>query len=110
MGSTISQRIVDAMPWLDDVSEAVQPRVREAVERSGTTVRNALDGVPMELPLHPALTDVPMGAWTAALVFDGLDLATGSRAMRNAAEASLAIGVAGGIAAAATGLSDWRYL
>ena len=110
MGSTISQRIVDAMPWLDDVSEAVQPKVREAVEKSGTTARNVLDGVPMELPLHPALTDVPMGAWTAALVFDGCDLATNSRAMRNAADASLALGVAGGVAAAATGLSDWRDL
>ncbi len=110
MGSTISQRIVDAMPWLDNVSEAVQPRVREAVERNGTTVRNVLDGVPMELPLHPALTDVPLGAWTGALIFDGLDVATGSKAMRNAADASLALGVAGGFAAAATGLSDWRYL
>ncbi|MDQ3236370.1 MAG: hypothetical protein M3Q54_02395, partial [Actinomycetota bacterium] len=72
MGSTLSQRIVDSLPWLDDISEAVQPGVREAVEKSGTTVRNVLDGAPMELPLHPALTDVPIGAWTAALVFDGL--------------------------------------
>jgi nitrite reductase/ring-hydroxylating ferredoxin subunit/uncharacterized membrane protein len=110
MSSTISQRIVDALPGLDGVSEAVQPKVREAVEGSGTTVRNVLDGTPMELPLHPALTDVPIGAWTAALVFDGLDIATGSRAMRNAADASLAVGVAGGLAAAVTGLSDWRYL
>ena len=110
MGSTLSQRIVDSLPWLDDISEAVQPGVREAVEKSGTTVRNVLDGAPMELPLHPALTDVPIGAWTAALVFDGLDLATGSKAMRNAADASLAVGVAGGLAASVTGLSDWRYL
>ena len=110
MGSTITQRIVDAMPWLDDVAEAVQPRVRGVVGKSNTTGRNVLDGVPIEVPLHPALTDVPLGAWTAALVFDGLDVATGSRAIRNAADASLAFGVAGGVAAAATGLSDWRYL
>jgi nitrite reductase/ring-hydroxylating ferredoxin subunit/uncharacterized membrane protein len=110
MGSTISQRIVDAMPWLDNVSEAVQPRGRGAVEKNGTTVRNVLDGVPMQLPLHPALTDVPLGAWTGALIFDGLDVVTGSKAMRNAADASLVLGVAGGFAAAATGLSDWRYL
>ena len=110
MGSTISQRIVDAMPWLDSVSDAVQPKVNKAVEESGMTARNVLDGVPMEVPLHPALTDVPLGAWTAALVFDGLDAVTGSRAMRNAADASLALGIAGGIAAAVAGLSDWRYL
>lgn len=110
MGSTISQRIVESLPFLDGVSDRVQPKVREAVEAGGTTARNVLDGTPMELPLHPLLTDVPAGSWTAALVFDGVDLATGSRAARNAADASLALGIAGAFAAAVTGLSDWRYL
>lgn len=110
MARTISQRIVDAMPFLDGVSESIQPKVREAVEAGGTTARNVLDGVWFEAPLHPVLTDVPIGSWTAALVFDGLDALSGSRAMRNAADASLAFGVASGFAAAAVGLSDWRYL
>ena len=110
MGATISQRIVDALPFLDKVAEAVQPKVQEAVDAGGTTARNALDGTWIEVPLHPALTDVPVGSWTAALVFDGLDLATDSRAMRNAADASLAFGVLGALGAAVTGLSDWRYL
>jgi nitrite reductase/ring-hydroxylating ferredoxin subunit/uncharacterized membrane protein len=110
MARTVSQRIVDALPWLDAVAERVQPKVREAVEAGGTPVRNALDGTPIEIPLHPALTDVPVGSWTAALVFDGLDATTGSRAMRNAADATLVVGVFGGVAAAVTGLSDWRYL
>jgi hypothetical protein len=30
--------------------------------------------------------------------------------MKNAADASIAVGVVGGIGAAVTGLSDWRYL
>jgi len=110
MGATLMQRIVDALPFLDRVAEGVQPRVQEAVEAGGTTARNVLDGVWFEAPLHPALTDVPIGSWTAALVFDGLDLATDSRAMKNAADASIAVGVVGGIGAAVTGLSDWRYL
>ncbi len=110
MGATLTQRIVDALPFLDRVAQDVQPRVQEAVEAGGTTARNVLDGVWFEAPLHPALTDVPIGSWTAALVFDGLDAATGSRAMKNAADASLAVGVVGALAAATTGLSDWRYL
>jgi nitrite reductase/ring-hydroxylating ferredoxin subunit/uncharacterized membrane protein len=110
MGSTLSQRVVEAVPLLDRIADAVQPEVQRAVEAGGTTVRNVLDGTPLELPLHPALTDVPVGAWTAAITFDALDIATGSRAMRNAADATLALGVAGGFAAAATGFSDWRYL
>jgi nitrite reductase/ring-hydroxylating ferredoxin subunit/uncharacterized membrane protein len=110
MPETLMQRIVDALPFLDRVAESVQPKVQEAVEAGGTTARNTLDGVWFEAPLHPALTDVPVGSWTAALVFDGLDAATGSRAMKNAADASLAVGVAGALGAAVTGLSDWRYL
>jgi nitrite reductase/ring-hydroxylating ferredoxin subunit/uncharacterized membrane protein len=110
MAETLTQRIVEAMPFLDRIADAVQPEVQKAVGAGGTTVRNVLDGTPLELPLHPALTDVPLGAWTAAITFDALDIATGSRAMRNAADATLALGVAGGFAAAATGLSDWRYL
>ena len=110
MGATLTQRIVDALPFLDRVAEGVQPKVEETVEAGGTTARNVLDGVWFEAPLHPALTDVPIGSWTAAFVFDGLDLATDSRAMKNAADASIAVGVVGGIGAAVTGLSDWRYL
>lgn len=110
MGATLSQRIVDAVPFLDRISDNVQPKVQEVIEAGGTTVRNVLDGVWFGSPLHPALTDVPVGSWTAALVFDGLDIATGRTAMRNAADAAVAVGVAGGFAAAAVGLSDWRYL
>ncbi len=110
MGATLSRRIVDALPFLDKISEVVQPKVQEAVDAGGTTARNALDGTWLESPLHPALTDVPVGSWTAALVFDGLDVVSDSRAMRNAADASLAFGVLGALGAAITGISDWRYL
>jgi nitrite reductase/ring-hydroxylating ferredoxin subunit/uncharacterized membrane protein len=110
MGETISERIVDALPFLDRIADGVQPKVQEAVDAGGTTARNVLDGVWFEAPLHPALTDVPIGSWTAASIFDGLDAATGSRAMKNAADASLVVGVVGALAAATTGLSDWRYL
>jgi nitrite reductase/ring-hydroxylating ferredoxin subunit/uncharacterized membrane protein len=110
MAETLMQRIVDALPFLDRVAESVQPKVQEVVEAGGTPARNVLDGVWFEAPLHPALTDVPLGSWTAAIVFDGLDAAGGSRAVRNAADASLALGVVGALGAAMTGLSDWRYL
>ena len=109
MGETISQRIVDAVPYLDRISEVVQPKVQDAVEAGGTTTRNILDGVWFEAPIHPVLQVVPVGSWTAAVVFDGLDFVSNRTAMRNAADASLAVGVVGGFAAAAVGFSDWRY-
>ena len=110
MEKTIGERLVDAMPFLDRASDAVQPKVRELVDAGGATARYVLDGVWFEVPLHPVLTDVPIGSWTAAIVFDGLDILSGKTAMRNAADASLAVGVAGGFVAAAVGFSDWRYL
>lgn len=110
MARTLMQRMVEALPFMDRISDAVQPRVQRAVDAGGTTARNVLDGVWLEAPLHPTLTDVPIGSWTAALVFDGLDLATGKRSMRHAADASLVFGTLAALGAAATGLSDWRYL
>ncbi len=110
MAETLMQRVVEALPFLDKISDAVQPEVQKAVNAGGTTARNVLDGVWLEAPLHPALTDAPVGAWTAALVFDGLDVATGKEPVRHAADASLAFGTLGALGAAVTGLSDWRYL
>ena len=110
MAQTLMQRIVEALPFLDDIGEAVQPEVQKAVDAGGTTARNVLDGVWFEAPLHPVMTDVPIGAWTTALVFDGLDLATGKKPLQHAADASLAFGTLGAFGAALTGLSDWRYL
>src|SRR5215207_9366458 len=110
MAQTLMQRIVEALPFLDDIGEAVQPEVQKAVNAGGTTARNVLDGVWLEAPLHPVMTDVPIGSWTAALVFDGLDLATGKKPVRHAADLSLVFGTLGALGAAVTGLSDWRYL
>jgi len=110
VADTPSRRIVNAMPWLDDVADRVQPVVNRLVNGGGKGLRNFLDGVWIGTPVHPIIITVPVGSWSAALVFDGLDLATGSRAMRNAADASVAVGVVSGFAAAAVGFSDWRYL
>jgi nitrite reductase/ring-hydroxylating ferredoxin subunit/uncharacterized membrane protein len=110
MGRTISERIVDRLPWLDGLAEKTQPKVQEAIDRGGVTLRNALDGVWIEVPLHPVLTDVPVGSWTAAITLDAIDLVSGVKAVRNAADGALAVGVVGGFAAAAVGISDWRYL
>ena len=109
-GGTISQRIIDALPWLDDVAEKIQPVVQRAVAKGGTRTKNALDGLWMGVPLHPVLTDVPIGSWTTTLVFDGVDLVSGSRFARDTADGTLAFGIAGGLAAATAGISDWRYL
>jgi hypothetical protein len=78
MPRTYSQLIIDRTDWLDAVADKVQPKVQEAIGKGGVGMRNALDGTWLGAPLHAALSDVPIGSWTAALIFDGLDAATGS--------------------------------
>jgi hypothetical protein len=45
MGSTISQRIVEQLPWLDGIAEELQPKVQQAIDKGGVALRNVLDGV-----------------------------------------------------------------
>lgn len=109
-GGTTGQRVVDTLPWLDDLADKIQPVVQRAVARGGRRAKNVLDGLWLGTPLHPALSDVPIGSWTATLVFDGVELVSGSRLARDTADGTLALGIAGGLAAATAGASDWRYL
>jgi len=105
MSLRLARRLGDAASFLDPVADLLQ----EAVLAIPKPVRNALDGVWLGAPLHPALTDVPLGSWTAAMVLDSLEPAAGEGAGR-AADAALAVGVLGAVPAAVTGLNDWSYL
>lgn len=74
---------------------------------SAQKIRNFLNGTWLGEPLHVILTDVPIGAWTVAMVFDALDLAGNRRGFAVASDTSIAIGLAGAAGAAVTGLTDW---
>jgi nitrite reductase/ring-hydroxylating ferredoxin subunit/uncharacterized membrane protein len=78
--------------------------------RQARRLQDLLHGVWFGHPLHPALVTVPLGAWSAALVLDGLD-ATGRGGLGagQAARSVVKVGVAGAVASAATGLTDWQY-
>ena len=106
----LAERLAESQTWLDGVSDRLQPVIRETVARTGRRGADLLDGVWLGAPLHPALTDVPVGALTAAVALDTVAVATGSRAVQKQADGALAVSVAGALAAAATGLSDWRYM
>ena len=70
-------------------------------------VRNFLNGTWIGEPLHVILTDIPIGAWTVALLFDTVELMTERSEFALAADASLAIGLAGATGAAMAGVTDW---
>jgi uncharacterized membrane protein len=56
---------------------------------------------------HPAIVAVPLGAFTASVAADAMAVATGRERFDQAAEFSMAVGLVGTVAAAATGLRDY---
>jgi len=86
---------------LDGVARKVSGVVSDVTHRTG--VVSLLSGTWIGHPLHPILTDLPIGSWTSAFV---LDLVGGKRA-RPAAQMLVGLGVLAAVPTAVTGLSDW---
>jgi nitrite reductase/ring-hydroxylating ferredoxin subunit/uncharacterized membrane protein len=93
------------------LEEKLQKQLDKALYAGGSPaaqrIRNFLNGTWLGEPLHVVLTDVPIGAWTVAMVFDALSLSRSGREFTRAADASIAIGLAGAVGAAAAGVTDW---
>lgn len=102
-------RVMRAQGWLDPVGELIQKVVGgfyDALGTPGKAVKDVLHGTRvLGHPLHPALTDVPIGAWTVGVVADWVFVATG-RIPAVAGDLALAVGLAAGIFAALSGLTD----
>jgi nitrite reductase/ring-hydroxylating ferredoxin subunit len=93
---------------LDPAAERVQKGVSRVLAAS-PWLRNVVDGRQFGIPLHPVVTDVPLGAWTAAAALDLMRAGEHQDGFRPA-DAALAIGVAGAVPAALTGLADYSHL
>ena len=108
MPLTFAGRLAASQRWADPLAARLQPLIKRAV--SPPPIRNFLDGVWVGAPLHPPLTDVPIGAWTTALLLDGGSVLTGDEALAGAADRALAVGTIAAVPAAVTGLNDLRDL
>jgi nitrite reductase/ring-hydroxylating ferredoxin subunit/uncharacterized membrane protein len=86
---------------LDRVSKPVASKVADIVGHG--PVKDALSGVWMTHPLHPLLTDLPIGFWTSAFMLD----LVGGRRGRPAADRLVGLGILAAVPTAAAGLSDW---
>jgi len=101
----------DESPQVKALGENLQKLVHKAFESGGPggqKVKNFLNGTWLGHPLHSVLTDVPIGAWTAGLIFDGLEMISDRDEFAAAADTSVAIGIAGALGAAVAGLTDWQ--
>ncbi|HEY6972334.1 MAG TPA: DUF2231 domain-containing protein [Candidatus Angelobacter sp.] len=110
-GGLDSRETVPKLPPHPTVDERVQKRIDKFLYGGGTEsaqkIRNFLNGTWLGEPLHVVLKDVPIGAWTVALAFDALDLIRGRREFEQAADASIAIGLAAAAGTIVTGIADW---
>lgn len=104
------KRFINDQTWLDTLGDPLQKYVTSLYSSGGTTgkhIQNILNGVWLGHPLHPVVTDVPVGAWTATMVLDNVGALSGNDSLQSAADLSLATGLAASWASAASGITDW---
>jgi nitrite reductase/ring-hydroxylating ferredoxin subunit len=104
MADELPVAIVERQEWMEPVESGLQRAVAgsfDATGAPGRAARNFLHGVWLGHPLHPVLTDVPLGAWTAAVILDAAD-------ERKGADLAVKVGLAGAVGSAVTGLTDWQ--
>jgi nitrite reductase/ring-hydroxylating ferredoxin subunit/uncharacterized membrane protein len=97
--------------WLDAIADVLQPLVGEAFAAAGPAgqrIKNLLHGTWLGHPLHPALTDIPIGSWAMAVTLDTMETLGAPPVVGQAADAAVGVGVLGAVGAAAAGLTDWK--
>jgi nitrite reductase/ring-hydroxylating ferredoxin subunit/uncharacterized membrane protein len=92
---------VGADARLDRVAVPIGDTVRDALDRQ--PLKDALSGTWLGHPLHPMLTDLPIGFWTSAFTLD----LVGGRSTRRAATQLVAWGVVCAVPTAVSGAADW---
>jgi uncharacterized membrane protein len=90
--------VIEGAEFLDPIFG----RLRAAAHRVITPgpMNDALSGKPLGHPIHPALTDLPIGAWTSAMLLDVF----GGKKMAGAAQRLVGFGV---LTAVPTVMSGW---
>jgi nitrite reductase/ring-hydroxylating ferredoxin subunit len=104
--------LINEQKWLKPVETALDATAEVALNQKNPVaqlVRNVLHGTWLGHPLHPVITDVPIGAWSVSTALDLYELSTGDEALAAGADAAVGIGLIGAGAAAVAGLNDWQF-
>jgi nitrite reductase/ring-hydroxylating ferredoxin subunit/uncharacterized membrane protein len=111
MASETIIKTIDGQEWLEDTAKPLQKAVRDAfVGPGGRELKNFLHGTWLGHPLHPVLTDIPIGAWTVALALDALESMSGRKECGSAADLAIGVGLLGAVGSAITGVTDWSEI
>ena len=99
-------------PWTERLSDSLQNAIKVLIgsnRKPPRRLKSLLHGTGGGHPLHPAITDVPIGAWLLTVILDIIWL-TDASANDWAARAAVVTVIAGFVAslgAAVTGMADW---
>ncbi|HEY8132288.1 MAG TPA: Rieske 2Fe-2S domain-containing protein [Thermoanaerobaculia bacterium] len=94
--------------WIDASTDPLQKAVRSLFGgEAGRELKNFLHGTWLGHPLHPVLTDIPLGAWTVALTLDAMEGLSRRKECGAAADLAIGVGLVGALGSAATGITDW---
>jgi len=101
-------RFIEGQQWLDSLGESLQPKMNGLFAgKAGKQIKNTLNGTWLGHPIHPAITDVPVGAWVCTSILDALGSAGNDTSLQRAADVTLITGLASAVGAASTGWTDW---
>lgn len=107
-----TMNVIEDQEWLEAPSTTVAEVVSKLLTQPGgrpTPLSDFLNGVWLGHPLHPMLTDIPLGAWTMTLTLDGLGTVTRRPGFNVGADTTLAVGLLGALGSAVTGAAQWQY-
>src|SRR4051794_10664735 len=98
--SAVAERL-ESVTALDAPAKALGKAVRDTIPKG--PVKDGLSGTWLGHALHPLLTDIPIGAWTSAVMLDFL----GGKQSRAAARRLVGLGLAAAPVTFITGWNDW---
>jgi len=99
--ANVAERL-ERIRWADRTTAVLSSAVRRALQKGPAA--DALYGVPLGQPVHPRLSELPLGFWTSAALLDLLP------ATERATRSLIAAGIGGSAPATLTGLADWSVL
>ncbi len=105
MAPRIIDDLVERLGKAEGLDKAAAPLATAVTTANppGRVAKDVLSGSWLGHPLHPLLTDIPIGAWASALVLDLLGGETGEKA----ADQLVGLGAVAALPTAVSGLSDW---
>lgn len=105
--------VLDRMPGVVDAGMKLARALHRSVVEGGASARKLADllhGTWLGHPLHPVLTDVTVGAWSLAGLYDVLARYRGVPGARHNADALTAVGLLSAMPTAVTGLMDFSAI